>query len=419
MKSCFNRHSHAGDRASKSVRISSPIVWRSNDQSKLFKKQQFVENMNLNLTQIKDILGEHGLSVDDDSTYENCVERLVHSQWVPSDDAIQIYQRQRAKPVRTAMQKQEDRVRLVTVQTVSKLSCAEMKLWLQRNGGRVPEGSSDADRKNMERTIRNQMRVITPFVKQKRAPKRPKKTKKDSHTQRTLNWEEDISQVSTPPPNQHRTSRPASHFPDPISPITETSTPTRQTPSADTPHETPSGREMTLLQPMSSSKKRRLRRKKRARQFFDYDQQTSSCSSWSTPAPLTPLIDIDRQKTVPKQQSNAQNNSGLLQRAFGEELSQLMSSPSSPTTPPSNKTQFKTQFMDTRSPPETPIHAQNLFITPTKGHETTRSQRLFKFGRNDLNDSISSPAPTFCKSDSGGGAFLATLYGLMDTDLMD
>merc|ERR1719320_1181859 len=202
----------------------------------------------MNLTQIKDILSELGLSVDDDSTYENCVERLVHSQWVPSDDAIRIYQRQRAKPVRTAMQKQEDRVRLVTVQTVSKLSCAEMKLWLQRNGGRVPEGSSDADRKNMERTIRNQMRVITPVVKRKRAPKRPKKAKSAGHIQRAPHWNQRISKLNTPPlrrPMSEQKHR------DVISP---------EISPDQTPLESPvrSGRR-TPLQPLSSSKKRRLR----------------------------------------------------------------------------------------------------------------------------------------------------------------
>merc|ERR1719334_1132468 len=118
---------------------------------------------------------------------------------MPSRDAIQIYQRQRAKPVRTTSQKQEDRVRLCKVHDIAKLSCAEMKLWLQRNGGRVPDGSSEDDRKNMERTIRNQMRLTTPIGKQRRAPKRPKKAKKVNFTQR-------ISQVSTFPRNRRSPS---------------------------------------------------------------------------------------------------------------------------------------------------------------------------------------------------------------------
>jgi len=51
------------------------------------------------------------------------------------------------------------------------------KLWLQRRGGRVPDGdvTSDADRKKMSRLIRNRMRVTTPCFKAKAPPKRPKK----------------------------------------------------------------------------------------------------------------------------------------------------------------------------------------------------------------------------------------------------
>jgi len=188
----MRQHCHADSSRWKSVKISSPIRWRSKDQSKLYGKQQFVEN--LTLQQIEAILGELKLSIDGDFTYDKYryVQRVVQSQWTPSRNAIQRYQRQRAKPVRTASQKQEDRVRLCKVDTVSNLSCAEMKLWLQRNGGRVPGGSSDADRKNMERVIRNQMRVITPVVKRKRAPKRPKKARCAGHFQQR------IRKLSTP-----------------------------------------------------------------------------------------------------------------------------------------------------------------------------------------------------------------------------
>merc|ERR1712013_98080 len=74
-------------------------------------------------------------------------------------------------------QKTEDRLRLCKANDVEKLSSDEMKLWLQRRGGRVPDGdvTSDADRKKMVRLIRNRMRVTTPCFKAKAPPKRPKK----------------------------------------------------------------------------------------------------------------------------------------------------------------------------------------------------------------------------------------------------
>jgi len=287
----------------------------------------------MSLLQIKAILCELSLSIDGDYTYDKCVQRLVYSQWMPSRDAIQIYQRQRATPVRTVMQKQEDRVRLCTLQTVSKLSCAEMKLWLQRNGGRVPDGSSDADKKNMERAIRNQMRVITPVVKRKRAPKRPKKAKSAGHIQRA-HCEEKKSRVRTPPPDQDSNNR----VMEPSSP------PTSEVRIAQAALGSPirSGRR-TPSQPMSSSKKRRLRMK-RGRQFFDNDDTKET----------------DQQETVPKQPTKEEKV---------EERINI--SDNTPSTPPQYR-RSTSSFLDTQSP-ETPL-SPNMFGTP--GHSGKSRSRL-------------------------------------------
>jgi len=129
----------------------------------------------MSLAQIKDILKKFHPSTDTkgECTYEQCVQRLVLSPWAPSQEDIERDEVLRAKPVRTLKQKEEDRVRLCKLQDVSKLSSAEMKLWLQRNGGRAPPGSGN--RRSMSRAIRNHMRVITPCFVKKVAHQRPKK----------------------------------------------------------------------------------------------------------------------------------------------------------------------------------------------------------------------------------------------------
>jgi len=385
MKSCMRQHCHADSSRSKSVKISSPIRWRSKDRSKLDGKQQFVEN--LTLPQIEAILGELKLSIDGDSTYDKCVQRVVQSQWTPSRNAIQRYQRQRAKPVRTASQKQEDRVRLCKVDTVSNLSCAEMKLWLQRNGGRVPDGSSDADRKNMERAICNQMRVITPVVKRKRAPKRPKKAKSAGHIQRAPHWNQRISKLNTPPlrrPMSEQKHR------DAISP---------EISPDQTPLESPvrSGRR-TPLQPLSSSKKRRLRRK-RDRQFFNYDGPSQSART-------------DQQKTTAKQPKK-EKNVGFMQRL-------------SLSSPPRNR-------RGSARLNESPSH--NLFETPvrpgtsrSRQNSNTKQTLLFETPLETPTTDTDEQTPTYPSTDDRlaetsdvenlenepDGSFLTSLVDLID-----
>jgi len=186
MESCLRsdsqRTTRTVDRRSRSVKIASPIVWQSKDESKLRKKRQFIEN--LSFAQIKAIMRDHGLLIDEGEAYESCVHRLMLSRWMPSRDAIGSYQRLLSKPVRTASQKCEDRVRLCTLSTVKNLSSDEMKLWLERNGDRVPDGEGESHRKDMARLIRNRMRVTTPVFRQKAPPKRPKKEKKGSFIRR-------------------------------------------------------------------------------------------------------------------------------------------------------------------------------------------------------------------------------------------
>merc|ERR1711971_679189 len=167
----------------RSVKVASPIVWQSKDHLRLRKKQEFIKH--LGFAQIKAILREHGLAFDESDSYYVCVQRLVTSRWIPSRETIQSYQRMFAKPVRSLEQKMEDRIRLCKAADVANLSCEEMKLWLKRNGGRVPDaaagtsnsGNDRSDRRRMARLIRTQMRVTTPFFKAKAAPKRPKKGK--------------------------------------------------------------------------------------------------------------------------------------------------------------------------------------------------------------------------------------------------
>jgi len=156
------------------VMIASPILWKrwkSKDPTprKLVQKQRFVEKMSL--AQIRAILQELGLAADiadGDCTFEVCVERLVESEWAPSRAAIARYEEERAKPVRTLAQKEEDRVRLCQLEDVDTLSASEMKLWLARNAGRVPNESPAAvantstRRQRMLRRIRNQMQERTP-----------------------------------------------------------------------------------------------------------------------------------------------------------------------------------------------------------------------------------------------------------------
>jgi len=369
----MRQHPHA-NRSSKSVRVSSPITWKSDDPRKLRNKQRFVEEMSL--AQIKAILNELTLSVDDQYTYENCVQSLVLSQWMPSREAIQSYQRQRAKPVRTAAQKQEDRVRLCTVHDITKLSCAEMKLWLQRNGGRAPDGSSETDRENMKRTIRNQMRLTTPIVKRRRAPKRPKKAKNVGRSRRSP-FEERISDLKSPPLHQSSTE----------------SISTKMSIAAQTLFESPARSAKSPTPRMSSSKKRRLRRR-RDRQFFDYKTQSLTAHT-------------EQQNTTP-QRPNKEMNGG-----FMSHLSELSPTPryrrSSACVP------------DTDSP-ETPI-SQSLFETPIRSAKTllfgtpslspwtdeqTFADETSAAAANDDMDNVS-------ESDGGDGdAFLASLVDLID-----
>jgi len=185
MESCLRSDSQRttrtrnDDRRSRSVKIASPIVWQSKDETKLRKKRQFIEK--LSFAQIKVIMRDYGLAIDDgEEAYESCVHRLMLSRWIPPRDAIRSYQRMRSKPVRTLSQKREDRVRLCTLATVGNLSIDEMKLWLTRNGDAIPDGEGEANRKDMARLIRNRMRVTTPCFRQKQPPKRPKKGKKAS-----------------------------------------------------------------------------------------------------------------------------------------------------------------------------------------------------------------------------------------------
>merc|ERR1719495_1970019 len=115
MKSCMRRDSKCS-RPSKSVMIAWPIVWKSKSQGRL-----------------------------------------------------QINQREYGEPVRTPSQKREDRVRFCTLSNVEKLSCTEMKLWLQRNGCGIPDESSTSRRhsKSMASTIRDHMRTTTPLFSRK------------------------------------------------------------------------------------------------------------------------------------------------------------------------------------------------------------------------------------------------------------
>merc|ERR1712013_666204 len=151
------------------------------------KKQHFIER--LTFPQIQAILRDNELPFDESDTIEQCIDRLVNSQWIASRHSIDRYQRMRAKPIRTASQKSEDRLRLCNANNVEDLSADEMKIWLTRRGGRVPDGdvTSEGDRQKMARQIRNRMRVTTPCFKAKAPPKRPQKGKSSRFIRRNAN----------------------------------------------------------------------------------------------------------------------------------------------------------------------------------------------------------------------------------------
>ena len=149
------------------VSIVSPMRWNTSNKCSLERKRSFI-NSTISYCSIKAIL--RSIGCDTTGGYEQCVERLLHSSWVPSRQHIESNERLRAKPVR----KDDAVIRLECAESeyLHRFPINELKKWLKANDIKQEYGQSKWE---VIRLIQRNFVAMTPspMFKGKVRPKRP------------------------------------------------------------------------------------------------------------------------------------------------------------------------------------------------------------------------------------------------------
>lgn len=125
---------------SKRVSIVSPIKWDAHSRSTycMERRRQFI-NTTISYCTLKQILRSLGYATS--GGYDECVNRLLHSEWIPDRRYIEYDERLRARPV----QHSKDRVvnlRCGELEYLSNFTLNELKRWLKHNNIAQPVRAS-------------------------------------------------------------------------------------------------------------------------------------------------------------------------------------------------------------------------------------------------------------------------------------
>ena len=124
----------------KRVRIVSPIKWDINNKSSksLKSKREFI-NTTISFCEIKRILRD--LDCDARGCYDQCVDRLLATNWVPNRKHIQYNEKLRAKPIH-ACNERVIKLENGKMDYLQRFSINELKKWLKYHNIEQPHGAT-------------------------------------------------------------------------------------------------------------------------------------------------------------------------------------------------------------------------------------------------------------------------------------
>jgi len=111
----------------KQVRIASPVKWYSQSKESIERKRECLRST-ISHREIQRILREIGC--DAAGGYNECVDRLLASDWTPPRKYIESEERFRAKPIEHDSEKI---IELLATDDLEKFSTDDLKLWLTQN----------------------------------------------------------------------------------------------------------------------------------------------------------------------------------------------------------------------------------------------------------------------------------------------
>lgn len=124
----------------KRVRIVSPIKWEiDNKSSKSLKSKREFINTTISFCEIKRILRD--LDCDSRGCYDECVDRLLSTNWIPNRKHIECNERLRAKPIH-ACNERVIKLENGTIDYLQRFTINELKKWLKYHNIDQPSGAS-------------------------------------------------------------------------------------------------------------------------------------------------------------------------------------------------------------------------------------------------------------------------------------
>jgi len=125
---------------SKRVSIVSPMKWQDSRCS-LERKRKFIDST-INFVEVQHIL--RSIGCDASGGYQECVEKLLKSEWSPSRRQLKLNERLRARPIHNA----EDRIinlQRADMDYLSRFSLNDLKKWLKLNDIEQPAGANKVE----------------------------------------------------------------------------------------------------------------------------------------------------------------------------------------------------------------------------------------------------------------------------------
>eukprot|EP01083_Nonionella_stella_P032201 88160_1 len=141
----------------KRVTIVSPIKWHSDTEEAIARKRQFIKR-ELNYKEIQFIL-QNILKIqlrDAMDSYEDCVQLLLSSQWIPDQTIIRRNDSLRAKPT---VHESEKHIICTDIEYLSTFSTQRLKKWITDHGIPQPMNGSKYD---YMQVIRNAYPFVSP-----------------------------------------------------------------------------------------------------------------------------------------------------------------------------------------------------------------------------------------------------------------
>ena len=166
--SAASRSNTLSNLSRKTVRIVSPIRWGSTTKKSVDRKRAFI-NSTVSFLKIKSILRDIGC--DPSGGYEECVDKLLDSDWVPPREYIESNDSIRAKPIHP------DEDRMVELKNsrsdyLSSFTMNDLRKWLKQNGIKQKKGQN---KQQLIALIRRNFYVQTPVHDVLRVRRRPNK----------------------------------------------------------------------------------------------------------------------------------------------------------------------------------------------------------------------------------------------------